>query len=302
MRILIDTNILIYREDSGLVTRDLQELLRIILENGHTILVHPRSVQDIENDPDPKRKEIIMSKLKSYPLLGSPPAPDTDFLETVNLDTVKANKDPDNHILYAVYRNAADILITQDNGILHKGQKTHIGDRVMDINSALAYFKRLHERQFSHVLLKEEYLYNITVDDPIFDSLKREYVEFIDWFEKVSRAGRKCWIYEEQGSIGAILIYKEEEEVVDAAPSMPKKRRFKIATLTVDLTGYKIGELLLKLAFQYCIDRNIDEMYLTHFEKEEDYLVDLISEFGFELYGKNRRGGYLSEEIAAHKW
>lgn len=60
MRILIDTNILIYREDSGLVARDLQELLRIILENGHTILVHPRSVQDIENDPDPKRKEIIM--------------------------------------------------------------------------------------------------------------------------------------------------------------------------------------------------------------------------------------------------
>ena len=97
-------------------------------------------------------------------------------------------------------------------------------------------------------------------------------------------------MYSKENKIRAILIYKEEDESVDAAHPLPKRRRFKIATLKVDLTGYKIGELLLKLAFKYCIDHDIDETYLTHFAREDDYLVDLILEFGFISCGKNRRG------------
>ena len=287
MRILIDTNIFIYREDPTILPQHLQTLLRTTRENKHIILVHPASIKDIENDPDVKRRKIMISKLKSYPLLESPPAPDKAFLGLIG---VSKDEEPDNAILYAVYRNAVDILITEDRGILRKALKVGIEDRVMDIDSAVAYFESLHKSTFSHVMLKEEYVYNIDVNDPIFDFLKEEYPEFDEWFKKISRKGRKCWVYSEKGKIGAVLIYKEEDEPVDAAPPLPSRRRFKIATLKVDLIGYKIGELLLKLAFKYCIDHNIDETYLTHFTKEEDYLVDLILEFGFISCGKNKRG------------
>jgi rRNA-processing protein FCF1 len=286
MRILIDTNIFIYREDPAILPENLQTLLRITRENKHIIMVHPASMKDIENDSDAKRRKIMISKLKSYPILESSPVPDKAFLCLISNST---NEDPDNAILYAVYKNAVDILITEDRGILRKALKAGIEDRVMDIDSAVAYFESLHKSTFSHVMLKEEYVYNVDVNDPLFDSLKEEYPEFDDWFTKISRKGRKCWVYEEGRKIKAILIYKEEDESVDATPPLPKRRRFKIATLKVDLTGYKIGELLLKLAFKYCIDHNIDETYLTHFTKEEDYLVDLILEFGFISCGKNKR-------------
>jgi len=288
MRILIDTNIFIYREDPAVLPEHLQKLLRITRENKHIIIVHPASVKDIENDPDVKRREIMISKLKSYPPLESPPVPDKAFLHLIGNSSI--NEEPDNTILYAVYKNAVDILITEDRGILRKALKVGIEDRVMDTGSAVAYFESLHKSTFSHVMLKEEYVYNTDVNDPIFDSLKEEYPEFDEWFTKISREGRKCWVYSEEGKIKAILIYKEEDESVDATPPLPKRRRFKIATLKVDLTGYKIGELLLKLAFKYCIDHNIDETYLTHFTEKEDYLVDLILEFGFISCGKNKRG------------
>ena len=290
MRILIDTNIFIYREDPTVLRENLQKLLRITRENQHIIIVHPASIQDIENDSNIKRRKIMISKLKSYPTLESPPIPSEAFLNSIGSDS-NADEEPDILILYAVYRDAVDILITEDRGVLRKALKIGIEDRVMDTNSAIAYFESLHKSTFSHVMLKEDFVYNIDVTDPIFASLKEEYLEFDDWFRKISREGRKCWVYSEEGRIKAILIYKEEDEPVEVNSFfLSKRRRFKIATLKVDLTGYKIGELLLKLAFKYCIDHNIDEIYLTHFTKEEDYLVDLIVEFGFISCGRNNRG------------
>jgi predicted RNA-binding protein with PUA-like domain len=287
MRILIDTNIFIYREDPNILPENLQKLLRIINENGHVILVHPASIEDIENDKDVTRKKIMKSKLKSYVTLESPPVPDEEFLITINAKNSK--HDPDNHILYSLFRNCVNILISEDKEIHRKALKINLEDRVFDIDSALTYFVNLHERKFSHVLLKEDYMYNININDPIFTSLKEEYVEFEEWFKKISTEGRKCWIYSENEEIRAILIYKEENESLDIPP-LPKRKRFKISTLKVDLIGYKIGELLLKLAFKYCTEHEINEIYLTHFFKEEDYLIDLITQFGFDSVGKNQRG------------
>ncbi len=47
---------------------------------------------------------------------------------------------------------------------------------------------------------------------------------------------------------------------------------------------------MLKLAIKYCVNNNIDETYLTHFVKEQDALVKLIEEFGFEYIGNNVGG------------
>lgn len=55
-------------------------------------------------------------------------------------------------------------------------------------------------------------------------------------------------------------------------------------------SGYRIGELLLKLAIRYSVEKDIDEIYLTHFTKPNDSLVSLISEYGFYKAGTNKRG------------
>lgn len=134
-------------------------------------------------------------------------------------------------------------------------------------------------------------VYNLDISDPIFISLKEEYEEFDSWFKKISREGRKCWVYRRRdGAIGAILIYKIENDPIDATPPLPAKKRLKISTLIVTHIGYKIGELFIKLAVGYSIKNNLTEIYLTHFTKPDDYLVDLITEYGFYKAAVNNRG------------
>ena len=135
---------------------------------------------------------------------------------------------------------------------------------------------------------KEDYVYNLDLNDPIFDSLKEEYhPEFEDWFKKISKEPRKCWVhYRENGKIGALLIYKSEDEPIsDTFPTFAKERRLKICTFKVTHIGQKIGELFIKLSVDFALKNNLSEIYLTHFTREEDRLVELITEYGFHKVG-----------------
>ncbi len=60
------------------------------------------------------------------------------------------------------------------------------------------------------------------------------------------------------------------------------KKRLKIATLKVTHNRYKIGELFIKMAVDISLRNGINEIYLTHFTKPTDPLVELISEYGFK--------------------
>ena len=73
MKIILDTNILIHIEDPKELSKSLQDLMKLFREHGHQIFIHPASLKDIDNDQDENRKKIILSKLKGYPLIGSPP-------------------------------------------------------------------------------------------------------------------------------------------------------------------------------------------------------------------------------------
>jgi len=128
----------------------------------------------------------------------------------------------------------------------------------------------------------------LDLSDPIFDSLKEEYhPEFEDWFKKISKEPRKCWVhYRENGKIGALLIYKSEDDSIsDTTPKFAKERRLKICTFKVTHVGQKIGELFIKLSVDFALRNNLSEIYLTHFTQEEDRLVELITEYGFHKVG-----------------
>ncbi len=307
MKVVLDTNILIHIEDPKILSQNLQDLLRIFREHGHQIFIHPASLMDINNDPDGQRKKVILSKLKGYPIIESPPKPTDDFLSVVGVPS-NSNEKIDNEILFAIQKNAADFLITEDYGLHKKGSKVNLEDRVLSIDSALDYFKNLYARKaLQHTLLKEEFARNLDIEDTFFDSLKDDYGDsgFRSWFKKVSIEGRKCWVYHENDKIKALLMVKEENEEIKTSPPIPAIKRLKIATLKVDIPGSKLGELFLKMAFQYCISNQIFEIFLTHYRKENDRLINLIENFGFEFVGflekkkveKNKEEVYLKRFI-----
>ena len=295
MRILIDTNIFIYREDDQPISENLQRLLRILNETNVTILVHPLSIKELEKDKTEKRRETILSKIETYPILKKPPQhkKDTNHIDVIGSEK-NSHDEIDNAILFAVYRDAVDFLITEDKGIHKKAKELKISDRIFLIQDALEFFEKYTRKKPlpAPPALKKDYVYNLDINDPILDSLRKEYKGFDKWFKKIARKGRECLVsYRSDGSIGAVLIYKiENESIEDCKPRLPKRKRVKICTLKVTHIGQKIGELFIKICVNYAINNQIYEIYLTHFTRQEDMLVNLISEYGFSKVSTKNNG------------
>jgi len=259
MKILFDTNILIHIQDPKELSPNLQSLLKIIREHGHQEYIHPASIKDIENDSDVGRRKITLSKLRGYPILPSPPKPDNEFTKLVGTPT-NPHDENDNHILFSLKKNLVDFLITEDKGIRKKAIVANLDDRVFSIDSALDYFISLYKRYYpTHSLLRKCYAHQIDINQPFFDSLRVDYgeIEFKKWYDKCIKESRECYVYEVSGQVKAFLMLKEENEPIETYNPIPAAKRMKIATLKVDISGSKIGELFLKIAFQYCVNNKI---------------------------------------------
>lgn len=290
MRVLIDTNIFICREDYTVIPDNIQELMRILNKLKVQILIHNLSREEIKRDKNQQRKQIISSKIGTYLTLEAPPSPEDDqqFLNVVGMPS-DFRELVDNNLLYCVYRDAVDFLISEDKGIHRKSGKLGISGRVFNSEEALVYFNRqfLDIRIPSVPALKQLPVHNLDIKDPIFSSVKEEYPEFEQWWKKISREGRYAWVYfKDDGYLGAILIPKIENEAIDSDPPLPAKNRVKISTIKVSSTGYKIGELFVKMSIEFAIRNDIHEIYLTHFTRPQDDLVNLIEDFGFYKIAK----------------
>jgi len=301
MRILLDTNIFILREDDKVISQELQDLLQVLGKIKTEILIHPLSIEELKRDKDESRRKIILSKVGSYPLLESPPNLSKDDEFNKRISEANEHDRTDNNLLYAIYKNAVDFLITEDRGIHKKAAEINVQERVLLIDDAFQMFKKgvAILKPISPPALKEDFVYNLDLNDPIFDKLKKDYPEFVEkWFPKISKEGRKCWVHlKGDNKIGALLIFKIEDEPIEGNPSLPKKKRLKISTFIVTNVGQKIGELFIKLTIDFCVKNGLSEMYLTHFTEPNDRLVQLISEYGFRMVTVNHRG----EEIYLKK-
>lgn len=286
MDILFDTNILIHRESDPIVPEDLQDLERAINQEGHRILTHPASVQEVRQDPNNERREQAESRIQTYPELSYPPSPsssDTEFRNAVPEAADGSNDQIDNMLLFAVYDEEVDFLITEDSGIRRKAQELDIEDRVFSIAEGKEYFSEDPASIRAPAPIQRTTLGELNLSDPIFDSLRSEYREFDSWAN--SHPDRPTWVnYTDEDELGAILVIKPREtESIGQSPSLPRRTRMKISTFKVaeQRWGSKVGELLISIAIREAINEELDEIYLTHYVSEEDYLVDLIEPWGF---------------------
>lgn len=86
-----------------------------------------------------------------------------------------------------------DFLVTEDRDIHQKASRKDLDDRVLLVEEALRIFNNYinNDTGMAPLPLKREYVRDLDYEDPIFDSLKEEYLpEFEDWFKKISDEGR----------------------------------------------------------------------------------------------------------------
>ena len=287
MRLLLDTNILIQLEDSQVHLSDnLAKIDRIARKNGHELVYHPASENDINRDPDSERRRRTLQHLKRYNRLATgPPCP-------WNTPDTSPNDICDNEILYALDCNAAHALITEDQGIHTKASTKNLSNRVYTIQTAEDWLQRLHATQpIPLPNIEEVALHTLTpqLNEPFFATLRSDYQNFDEWFKEKAREGRKAWVYRvADEKLGAICIFAHQvnEEITDegqilSGPAL-KLCTFKVAP---SVRGRKIGELFLKAAFKYATANSLQHIFIHGAVSQQHFLFHMLKDFGFSKVG-----------------
>ena len=285
-RILLDTNMLIYLLDNEVLDNKVAKITKSLYDSDkYSIVVHPKTLAETDKIKDEKKKSIFKSKLNVYNIIDNPPRITDEFNNLVGIKN--ENDKIDNEMLYAVYKNCVTFLITNDKELVKKGKKLNLGERVLSIDDALEIFKEDEKVIIqTPVFIKQEYLYNLNLEDEFFTSLRMDYKGFDKWFEKKQRNNAQAYVTQnQQNRVTSFLMLKEEGKDEDYSsfdvPLKPAKR-LKVATFKVADTGKKIGECFIKIMIKEAIEKNIDEIYVTTFERQES-LIYLLKQYGFNL-------------------
>lgn len=306
-KILLDTNMLIYLEDDREIDLNVAKLTRIIYDsNEYKIVIHPNTLIEANKIKDERRRLIFKSKISVYKQIENPPKATEEFHRLVKCKN--ENDKIDNELLFAVKQNCVSFFITNDLRLKRKAEKIGLGDRVLKIEEAITKFGIQEKRNsiITPVFIREEYLYQIQLEDSFFDTLREDYENFDDWFIEKQIKNKKAYVSKNfKDEITSFLMLKvedQDEKYENFEKKFEPKRRLKISTFKVDInnTGKRIGETFIKIIMKKAIEENVDEIYITVFPKYRA-LIEMLEKYGFEYntykYTKNKKGDVFKEYI-----
>ena len=286
-KILLDTNMMIYILDDHILDEKISKLTKILYDSDkYIIAIHPNTIVEARKIKDQNKKDIFISKLEVYKIIENPPRATEDFNKQVGFKN--KNDLIDHEMLYAVERNCVSYFITNDKELLKKAEILKLNDRELSIDDAINKFKEEEKVVIeTPVFIKKEFLYNMDLNDDFFTTLRFDYKGFDNWFIKKQRNEEKAYVtMTRDNKVTSFLMLKEEDEHEDYSafekPFKPAKR-IKVSTFKVCDTGKKIGECFIKIMVNEAIQKNVDEIYVTTFEKQES-LIYLLEQYGFNLF------------------
>jgi hypothetical protein len=287
MKFLLDTNVLIPLEPTNEPTgsalaADAARLHSLASRHGHQVFIHPAVSRDIARDPQQQRKALFAQQVQKYPRLLDPPSASDAFIQVIGRPAVGTNDWVDDQLLVALHSNAVDYLVTEDQRIHRKARRLGMGERVARVDEAIRLISDLaDETPPPPPLVSAVPAYRLNTADPIFDSFRGDYPGFDNWLEKCQREHRQSWMIEgSNGELSAVVIVNPETE----PPAPATGRVLKICTMKVaeEAFGFRYGELLLKVVFEYAVRNGYEWLFVTTFEKQT-HLTQLFEEFGFSV-------------------
>jgi len=290
MKFLIDTNILIPLEPTKLQDLhredpDAIELARRIQDAGHIIYVHPAIRHDIDRDGDTERRSLRARLVRKYPTLTSPPHVTSDLQSQIGDAEKDSNDWVDNQLIAALAANAVDYFVSNDSGIRRKAVRAGLEDRVLTLTEALQFVVQLFDTAPpSPPGVESKKAYELQPRDPIFGSLREDYLDFDGWLRKCQREHRQSWIIPARhvSAYAAVCIVKQEPD----GGRFRESKTLKICTFKVsdEWSGLAYGELLLRTVLDYAHNNGYEMLYITILPKHEA-LVHFLQKFGFRCLG-----------------
>ena len=291
MRVLLDTNIVIHRENKRVTNYSIGHLFRWLDRLKYDKVLHPLTVTEIQKYRDPETQDVIAVKLESYELLKTILEPSEEFLRLVAEPERTPNDHIDNCLLYEVYLGRVDMLITEDRKLRNKAIRIGLPDKVFSIDAFISKATGENPSLIEYKALSVEKVFFGSVDhrDSFFDSFRVAYQGFDNWF--LRKCDEEAYICRSNtGKILGFLYLKTEgpsENYADIEPTFLPRRRLKVGTFKVESTGFRLGERFIKIIFDNAIQRNVDEIYVTLFTNREELaaLNNLLERWGFVHHG-----------------
>ena len=295
MKALLDTNIIIHREASKVINQDVGILYRWLERIKYTKCVHSLSIAEIEKYKDRQIVQSFQIKLDSYEQIEIPSPLQAEVKLVSDNDDVNANDINDSQLLNEVFVGRVDILITEDKKIHKKASKLGIEEKVFTIDSFLEKTFAEHPDLVNYKVLNVQKLKfgRINLNDDFFTSLKEDYIGFDKWFIKKFDEEAYITVNSNNGLLLSFLYLKVEdndEVYSDIVPVFTSKKRLKVGTFKVINNGFRLGERFMKIIFDNALKNNVDEIYVTIFDKrdEQKRLIDLLEIWGFVLWGTKK--------------
>ncbi len=288
MKYLIDTNVFIPLEITSLDDFEQNtplaiELAKLASKTKQQLYLHPIQKEDIKDDKDDKRREIRDIIFDKYLSLTDPPVVSPLLEKELGIAPLDSNDWVDHNLIAALYNDAVDYLITEDQKIIKKIDLLGLKHRVVGIAEALTIIKDLLDVcSTPPPAVQTIQAYNLNEKDSIWNSLRKDYPDFDKWLkEKCKREHRPTWIIPmtESKGYGAVCIIKSEDHVdFNINGKILKICCFKVSE---DCNGFRFGELLLKAVLTYAFENNYQWLYTESFDKNIR-LINLFQDFGFQ--------------------
>ena len=175
MKILLDTNIVVYRESDNSIKDRIGELFKTIDNNVQMQkYINPAIKSEITKNYEGRQRDILLNRLNSYNMLekSSKTICNEIVLKFADIDKT-INDKIDSLILTDIYTGKADLLITEDKKIKLKAVALGITDKVQSIDEFL--FKQKVDKKVNHNLLNINKIRvgELNINDSFFDELKK---------------------------------------------------------------------------------------------------------------------------------
>ncbi|WP_375459214.1 GNAT family N-acetyltransferase [uncultured Enterovirga sp.] len=283
---LIDTNVFIGLEDQREVSSDFAALQQLASKHGVGILIHEAARDDLARDRDSARRQISLSKIAKFQILGKVRGLTAADLAAQFGALPRPNDVVDATLLHALTIGAVDFLISEDTGLHDRARRrsVELARRVLYVADAALLLRTTYEPIDVPIRFIEEVdAHTIPANDPIFDSLREGYPGFDSWWrEKCVRQRRKCWVVTDEGKLAGIVVRKVER-AGETDASLPGEKILKVCTFKVrpERRGIKLGELLLKQVLWFGQKNHFDVVYLTAYPAQTT-LIELVRYYGFQ--------------------
>ncbi len=137
VRVLLDTNIIIHREASKIVRKDIGILFNWLDRLKYEKIVHPLSLGELQKHADRDVVATMQAKARTYSELRTE-APESKEIQAIRVKHDRDDNDTiDTSLLKEVFSQRVDFLISEDRAIHEKARELGVSDRVFTIDGFL---------------------------------------------------------------------------------------------------------------------------------------------------------------------